>query len=311
MKDHIGPDDVIVGDPNQGTEINTEHVFPTGKSASQYKQDYGNHLPWFMVKEIVGDDIWNNYLKITIERDPFDRFVSLFCFLNPALTTLKCKVNKQYDFLDRAERKQIANSTPIDVVPEQIRAYFQNWVMLQLEADVLPLTDHTTYGAAAVPHELERYRQAGERLDIDMFFYDKPNRIMLPMGTQNMCDFPPFETDKILLPDQNHRNENHPAYKRYLSLEGQCRFLNYGYYHDGEQLQVDHVLDFRQVADNLGKCFEDHGIDIKCNKELYDNKSQNVHFRKKKTVPDVDWWYDNDVHNLKGKIKSRFETIIS
>lgn len=292
MRDHVGPDDVITGDPNHGTEINIDKKFDTGLCAEDFKETYGNHLPWFMVKEIVGDSIWNDYLKITIEREPMDRILSLFCFLNPQLVSLKCKINKQFDWEDKKQRKEISQLTPLKFVPDGVRNYFWNWVDVQLEADVLPLTDHVTYSATAVPLELNKYREAGARLGVDIFFYDKPNKYMLPVGSQHLCDFPDLGTEKILITDQNHRNENHPAYKRYLSLEGQCRFLNYGYYYDGEQTHVDHVIPYTNVAENIGTCFEHNNIDIECNKELYDTRSKNVHFRKSFDLPKNSWWYE-------------------
>ena len=67
IKPHLGPDDVMAGDPeerdsstgeiiNTNTQINVDKKFETGLCASDYQETYGNHLPWFMIKTIVGDD---------------------------------------------------------------------------------------------------------------------------------------------------------------------------------------------------------------------------------------------------------------
>lgn len=296
MKPHLGSEDVVTGDPNHGTEINIDKKFSTGLCALDFREKYGNHLPWFMIKEIVGEEIWGEYKKITIAREPKDRMVSLFCFLNPALTTQSCKMNQKIN-LDRAEKRELRQSTPIKQCPEGVRNYFYDWLEVQLEADVLPLTDHVTYSSAAIPLELKNYREAGDRLNIDIFFYDKPSRISLPFGSQNLCDFPPLNTDKILIPDGNHRNENHVNLGRYLSLEGQCRFLNYGYYYDGESLQVDHVIDYNNVAENIGAYFIKNNIKITCNADLYNSKSKNVHFRSNHDLPNKEWWFDTDRGN--------------
>ena len=292
MRDHLGPEDVITGDPKHGTQINIDKKFSdTGLCALDFQDKFGNHLPWFMIKQIVGDDIWDSYKKITIERESCDRYVSLFCFLNPLLATLSCKINKDVKYT-KEERQELSKSTPLKQYPEEIRNYFYDWLEVQLEADILPLTDPITYSADAIPLELEQYRAAATRLNINPWFYDHPSSIMQPMGKQNLCDFPPLNTDRVLVPDMNHRNKDHVNLHRYLPFEGQCRFLNYGYYHDGNQLQVDNVINFTNVANNIGSFFTENNIDIVCNTELYDNSSKNVHFRKDHNLPKVNWWYD-------------------
>lgn len=292
MKDKLGPSDVVTGDPKHGTQINISSVFgDSGLCALDFQSKYGNHLPWFIVKEIVGDRIWNDYHKITIERDPRDRLVSLFCFLNPLLTTLGCKRNPDLKY-SKEERLKLSSSTVLKEFPQEVRDYFYDWVEIQLEAEILPVDDELTYSAEAISIELENYRAAGERLGINPWFYDQPSKIMHNMGKQNLCDFPPLKTDRVLIPDMQHRNPDHVNFKRYIPFEGQCRFLNYGYYHDGEKLQIDHVIDYKNVAENIGSYFQDNNIDIVCDNNCYNSRSKNVHFRKDHDIPEVDWWYD-------------------
>ena len=112
------------------------------------------------------------------------------------------------------------------------------------------------------------------------------------MGKQNLCDFPPLKTDRVLIPDMQHRNPDHANFKRYIPFEGQCRFMNYGYYHDGETLQVDHVIDYKNVAENIEMYFQENNIDIVCNRGCYDSRSKNIHFRKDHDIPSVEWWFD-------------------
>ena len=60
IKPHLGADDVMAGDPpndhNADTRVNVEVPFAdTNKTASEYQEIYGNHLPWFIIKEIISN----------------------------------------------------------------------------------------------------------------------------------------------------------------------------------------------------------------------------------------------------------------
>ncbi len=50
----------------------------------RYRRSYRyiHHMPASLIKERVGDDIWNNYTKITIVRDPWERALSLHYWRN-------------------------------------------------------------------------------------------------------------------------------------------------------------------------------------------------------------------------------------
>jgi len=37
---------------------------------------YYNHIPAILIKERIGDDIWNNYYKFAVERNPWDKTLS-------------------------------------------------------------------------------------------------------------------------------------------------------------------------------------------------------------------------------------------
>jgi len=46
------------------------------------KLTYYNHISAVEVKELIGEQIWNNYFKFCIERNPWDRFVSFYYWCN-------------------------------------------------------------------------------------------------------------------------------------------------------------------------------------------------------------------------------------
>lgn len=290
IKPYLGETDVMAGDAandiNEDTKLNVSNIFSeTGLAAIDYQSKYGNHLPWFIIKEIVGDEIWNTYTKFTIERDHQDRLVSLFCFLNSILIQPGL-FQPSPDLRSRMKgpdiKEMLDNNSVLDLYPEQVRSYFEELTIMQLETPVLPLTEHDTYGVVGVQAERALYKQTATRLGLKIYEVDD----VKPIINDRLGSFPYLNTDDICV-----RLE---PFQKHLASEGQCRFLNYGYYHDGERSQVDHVIDFNDIGDNIGKFFDQFNIDIKCNKEIYDSNSQNIHYRKNKNVRSTDWWYDGE-----------------
>lgn len=287
IKPHLGADDVMAGDPsndvNEDTKLNVDKKFEsTGKSAHEYVEVYGNHLPWFMIKDIVGDDIWNNYTKITIERDPHDRLVSLFHFLNnilikPGLFQPSPDYRSQ---LKGPEIKDMLQNSLLDLYPEEIRTYFEELTLMQLSTPVMNLTDHDTYGPIGVERERSLYKNTARDLNLKIYDVDDSPLII----NNKLGPFPYLNTSDICI-----RLE---PFQKHQASEGQCRFLNYGYYHDGDRLQVDEVIDFKDVGNNIGNTFQKYGINIKCDESLYNNNSQNTHYRSTTSSYTTDWWYE-------------------
>ena len=52
-----------------------------GTKRQVLKPKYRSHMPAKTIKERVGDDIWNRYFKFTVIRNPFDKLVSKFLFM--------------------------------------------------------------------------------------------------------------------------------------------------------------------------------------------------------------------------------------
>lgn len=314
IKPHLGPEDVMAGDPeeingkgelvNANTKLNIDKKFPaTGKCAEDYQSVYGNHLPWFMIKEIVGDEIWSKYTKITIERDPYDRILSLFYMMNFQITsspmvpdpkTIENKFEETKSIEDGDVRNKtrqdyidfFKNNTIMTAYPDETREYFEEWLLAQLETQPLDLTEHRTYGSDCWVTEENEIKKTCERFNfrrILKMIDDTP--LWTTKTGQRFLNFPYLKESNVGLGEEYFKNFNH--------FLGQCRFLNYGNYFDGSNLQVDHVIDFKNVGDNIGKCFNKHDINIQCNKNLYDQATQNAHYRKNtKDKPDNNWWYN-------------------
>jgi len=53
-----------------------------GAPADKIGAAYASHAPASVVKRLVGETVWDDYLKISIERNPWDRQVSFYFFLH-------------------------------------------------------------------------------------------------------------------------------------------------------------------------------------------------------------------------------------
>ena len=56
------------------------------------------HRPWEMVKELVGCDVWNEYTKFTVERNPWDKVVSEFYWKTEREPQLKVSDDDKNNF---------------------------------------------------------------------------------------------------------------------------------------------------------------------------------------------------------------------
>lgn len=101
LRKACGPDDVITPVTPDDEELaraigapGPQHWEPRRRSPSDWSRQrvrrllrrpprrppstYWNHMPAAVVREVVGDDIWQSYHKVSIERDPWDKVVSTY-----------------------------------------------------------------------------------------------------------------------------------------------------------------------------------------------------------------------------------------
>lgn len=65
-------------------------------------QRFYNHIPCRRLKNFVSNEIWNNYYKFTLERNPFDKVVSFYYWRGG-----DDKFNGIYDFIKKGELSRL------------------------------------------------------------------------------------------------------------------------------------------------------------------------------------------------------------
>ena len=335
IKPYLGADDVSLGDQrvadashNRGkhpsehryidTSLNIDQVFPTGLTGKEMQDKMGNHIPWFIVKQVVGDDIWNNYTKFSIERKPKDRLVSLYYFLertfaHPTLYRINpnSELIKNNSELIKGHGKTNPDGTRLfykfadpDMTvlahdPEGCRRYFEDWVLCQLMCERLPLVEPSTYSAEIVPRERGLLLESNNKNGLQATYMNHDDKPKLHVGNSRYVVCPHVD-DNVILFDRQFHNPDASGYGRYLSMEGQCRFLNYGYYHDGAQLQIDHLVPYLDdVSINYNNFFKKYDIDIQFAPGEFWGASLNTESRKdlKKLKP-KEWWFQGEKKDI-------------
>jgi hypothetical protein len=63
------------------TDYSREEIINLVFRKSEKKQRYFHHISAEAIKKYVGDEVWNSYYKFCVERNPWERFISLYYWM--------------------------------------------------------------------------------------------------------------------------------------------------------------------------------------------------------------------------------------
>lgn len=131
--------------------------------------DYLEHMPAYAVRDKIGHEIWDNYHKFSIERNPYDFAVSLYCYLYPEreLSFHEFVHQGQAYSLNNYDRYTINGMVAVDTLLDYEQLYDQ--LPGLLESLQLPREIGDTFGTT---------RAKGNHRGRDGYraFYDTPTR---------------------------------------------------------------------------------------------------------------------------------------
>jgi len=82
-----------------------------------------NHMPALAIKRQLGDEIWNNYFKFCVIRNPFDKAVSAYYFFKDRESN-RAKIEERRPLLRKIQSKLMPKSQRDDP-----RRLFESWVL--------------------------------------------------------------------------------------------------------------------------------------------------------------------------------------
>jgi hypothetical protein len=138
--------------------------------------NYWEHLQAAEIKQYVGEDIWNEYLKISIVRNPWDHAVSLYKWMS----------HYNYENVGEIDFKQFLLSRYKLMWPFfSIKNIFQIDFMLRfehLDDDIIQLGNHLPLHGLALPVTKNKIRQKKSYKEM----YDEETKILVEKMNENL-----------------------------------------------------------------------------------------------------------------------------
>jgi hypothetical protein len=119
---HLGPEDVMLSSGDSGNEVRYPANAPDRLFAGLTE-----HMSAGELRDAVGPEIFSRYFKFTIERNPWDRMISLWRW-RQKLTGINLRFD---DYLEAIEQRR-----PTPFFTEK-RRHWSNWLLYTARSEVL------------------------------------------------------------------------------------------------------------------------------------------------------------------------------
>jgi hypothetical protein len=177
------------------------------------KYEWRNHMSATEIKNKIGNEIWNSYVKFTVVRNPFEKIASQFYRQRNLAYSQKDTIKKK---LSKQARKLRNKSIPRDhLLDSNIARAFKNWVL------------------SGGGGNLTRFYMIDNQVCID-FFIKQENLISDIEKVCNLLDIP-FEPERL---PQLKKTQNKPDLKTLYDNE-LIEFVEKKFQHEIEYFNYD------------------------------------------------------------------------
>lgn len=155
-------------------EIISEYGYVAGRAGGETNNDFlPAHASANMIRNKIGDDIFNNYTKIYSVRNPYDKVVSWFWHIMP--NDIKSKIENNFDLT---------------------RFYFSNWLRMRPELNT----------------DIHYYKINNIIFDADIIRYESLNKDLLKLSKKLDLELEPSDIPQWKRNSKRHHNKHFMEY---------------------------------------------------------------------------------------------------
>lgn len=200
---YAGPDDILAisHDVTGSTTLNTQNtsvprysvgisgarrfmIRSLSKKSINFKLNWYQHMTAKEIKESVGSEIWHNYTKITIERNPYHRLISFWRWrsawfdLDVPFETFALSALSGSPWSRIKSKSSGFSNRPFYKLPFSESICCDHVVSYEkLESDLMKISDTLGVPKEEVLENMPTFKGSGSRYDLEKYYTEKAKAV--------------------------------------------------------------------------------------------------------------------------------------